>query len=87
MVTSDARMAVPMVRRGVIPELAAHWTLPRITGAEVAADLMLTGRLFDGAEAVRLGSAGKRCTGTGFSRALSRSPRTRRPIRHPERSL
>lgn len=58
-VARDARMAVPMVRRGVIPELAAHWTLPRIAGAGVAADLMLTGRLFEGAEAVRLGVCGE----------------------------
>ena len=32
-----------------------HWTLPRIVGSSVAADLLLTGRTFDGREAKELG--------------------------------
>jgi enoyl-CoA hydratase/carnithine racemase len=58
-VARDAKLAIPMVRRGVIPELGAHWILPRIVGAGVASDLILTGRRFDGEEAVRLGVCGE----------------------------
>ena len=58
-VARDARLAIPMTRLGVIPEMGAHWTLPRIAGVGVAADLLLTGRRFDGAEAVRLGVCGE----------------------------
>jgi enoyl-CoA hydratase/carnithine racemase len=58
-VARDARLALPMVRRGVIPELGSHWVLPRLVGAAVAADLMLTGRRIDGEEAVRLRLCGE----------------------------
>jgi len=58
-VARDARLALPMVRRGVIPELGSHWVLPRLVGTSVAADLMLTGRRIDGEEAVRLGLCGE----------------------------
>lgn len=54
-VAADARMAIPMTRLGVIPELGSHWTLPRIAGLAVASDLLLTGRRFSGEEAERLG--------------------------------
>ncbi|MGW0043622.1 enoyl-CoA hydratase/isomerase family protein [Rhodococcus sp. NPDC003348] len=54
-VATDARMAIPMTRLGVIPELGSHWTLPRIAGLAVASDLILTGRRFSGEEAERLG--------------------------------
>nr|WP_271208844.1 enoyl-CoA hydratase-related protein [Rhodococcus wratislaviensis]GLK33198.1 putative enoyl-CoA hydratase/isomerase [Rhodococcus wratislaviensis] len=54
-VAIDARLAIPMTRLGVIPELGSHWTLPRIAGLAVASDLLLTGRRFSGAEAERLG--------------------------------
>lgn len=54
-VAEDARMAIPMTRLGIIPELGCHWTLPRIAGLAVASDLLLTGRRFTGAEAESLG--------------------------------
>ena len=53
----DAKYAVAQVRRGVIPDCMSHWTLPHLVGGAVAADLLLTGRTFDGAEAVALGLA------------------------------
>lgn len=58
-VARDARLAAPMTRLGVIPEMGAHWSLPRIAGWAVASDLLLTGRRIDGAEAVRLGVCGE----------------------------
>jgi enoyl-CoA hydratase/carnithine racemase len=53
----SAKYAVAQVRRGVIPDCMAHWTLPRLAGVAVAADILLTGRTFDGAEAVAMGIA------------------------------
>jgi enoyl-CoA hydratase/carnithine racemase len=56
-VAEDAKYAVAQVRRGVIPDCMSHWTLPHLAGGAVAADLLLTGRTFDGAEAVAMGIA------------------------------
>jgi len=56
-VAEDAKYAVAQVRRGVMPDCMSHWTLPHLAGGAVAADLLLTGRTFDGAEAVAMGIA------------------------------
>jgi enoyl-CoA hydratase/carnithine racemase len=53
----DAKYGVLQVRRGVMPDAYAHFTLPRIVGFGRAADLLLTGRKLDGAEAETLGIA------------------------------
>jgi enoyl-CoA hydratase/carnithine racemase len=52
---SDATYGIVQVRRGVMGDAYVHWTLPRIVGMSVAADLLLTGRTFDGNEAKDLG--------------------------------
>jgi enoyl-CoA hydratase/carnithine racemase len=56
-VAADAKYGVVQVRRGVIGDCMSHWTLPRLVGAAVAAEILLTGRTFDGVEAVALGIA------------------------------
>lgn len=56
-VAEDAKYAVAQVRRGVIPDCMSHWTLPHLAGAAAAAEVLLTGRTFDGVEAVALGIA------------------------------
>jgi enoyl-CoA hydratase/carnithine racemase len=53
----NAKYAVAQVRRGVIPDCMSHWTLPHLAGGAVAAEILLTGRTFDGAEAVAMGIA------------------------------
>jgi enoyl-CoA hydratase/carnithine racemase len=58
-VAADARYGVVQVRRGVLPDAYSHWTLPRIAGLAAAADVLLTGRLFDGREAKELGLASR----------------------------
>jgi enoyl-CoA hydratase/carnithine racemase len=55
--STDAKYAVVQARRGVIGDCMSHWTLPRLVGGAVAADLLLTGRTFDGAEAAAMGLA------------------------------
>ncbi len=54
---ADAKYAVPQARLGVLGDCASHWTLPHLAGPGVAAELLLTGRTFGGAEAVRMGIA------------------------------
>jgi enoyl-CoA hydratase/carnithine racemase len=51
----DAKYGVVQTRRGVMGDAYSHWTLPRIVGMGPAADILLTGRIFDGNEAYRLG--------------------------------
>jgi len=58
-VSETAKIQYAMVRRGVIPELGSHALLPRVIGFAKAAELMLTGRQFLGAEAVELGIASR----------------------------
>jgi enoyl-CoA hydratase/carnithine racemase len=42
-------------RRGLIAEHGISWMLPRLVGPSAALDLLLSGRKFDAAEALRLG--------------------------------
>jgi enoyl-CoA hydratase/carnithine racemase len=58
-VADDAKYGVVQVRRGVIPDCMAHWTLPRLTNLGVAAEVLLTGRTFSGTEAVAWGIANR----------------------------
>ncbi len=58
-VARDAKYGVVQVRRGVMPDADAHYTLPRIVGLARAADLLLTGRKFSGDEAAALGVASR----------------------------
>lgn len=53
----DAVYALSQVRRGVLADGYTHWTLPRLAGLANAADILLTGRTFDGDEAKALGLA------------------------------
>jgi enoyl-CoA hydratase/carnithine racemase len=59
LIAAEGTYGVVQVRRGVMPDAYAHWTLPRIAGFAAAADVLLTGRTFDGREAVELGLAGR----------------------------
>ena len=52
---TDAKYGIVQVRRGVMGDAYSHWTLPRIVGQSRAAEILLAGRLFDGARAMELG--------------------------------
>ncbi len=56
-VAEDAKLAFAFVRRGVLPELASHVILPRLSGLAKASELLLSGRMFLGSEAVDYGVA------------------------------
>jgi enoyl-CoA hydratase/carnithine racemase len=51
----STRITFVFVRRGLTPEAASTWVLPRIVGVSRAADLLLTGRLVRAHEALELG--------------------------------
>jgi len=51
----DAKLGFVFVQRGVLPELASTWILPRLIGIARASDLLLTGRIFLGREAAEMG--------------------------------
>lgn len=56
-VAEDAKIQFAFVRRGVIPELSSHVIVARVAGLSNAADLLLSGRVIRGSEAVELGLA------------------------------
>ena len=53
--TPDVRMSVMEVKWGLIPDMSLSQTLPRLVRADVARELVYTARVFDGADAHRLG--------------------------------
>jgi enoyl-CoA hydratase/carnithine racemase len=56
-VAEDAKLGFVFNRRGVMPDADLLWSLPRTIGYSRAMDLLLTGRMFNGREAVDLGLA------------------------------
>ncbi|GLZ09238.1 enoyl-CoA hydratase [Actinomadura sp. NBRC 104412] len=58
-VAEDAKLGFVFNRRGVIPDADLLWSLPRLIGYSRALDLLLTGRIFAGREAVALGIASR----------------------------
>lgn len=58
-VAREGRYGVVQVRRGVMPDAYSHWTLPRIAGLGRAAEILLSGRRFEGEELERLGVANR----------------------------
>ena len=54
-VADDAKLGIVQARRGILPDLHSHWTLPRLVGHTRATELMLTGRMFRGADALEWG--------------------------------
>ena len=58
-VATTARMGVPFTSLGLHPGMATTWSLSQVAGVAVARDLLLTGRIVDGQEAVALGLASR----------------------------
>ncbi|QSQ16024.1 enoyl-CoA hydratase/isomerase family protein [Myxococcus landrumensis] len=56
-VSEDAKLALNFVQLGLHPGMGATWLVPMRAGPQRAAELLLTGRRFDGREAARLGLA------------------------------
>jgi len=56
-VAETAKLGVPFTSLGLHPGMATTWSLPNVASPAVARDLLLTGRIITGAEAVGLGLA------------------------------
>lgn len=57
LISPDARMSVLEIRWGLTPDMSGTVLLERLVGLDVAKELTFTGRMVEGAEAVRLGLA------------------------------
>jgi enoyl-CoA hydratase/carnithine racemase len=53
--STTAKMGFVFTRRGMLPELAAHLIVQRVAGFSNAADVLLSGRTFTGADAADMG--------------------------------
>lgn len=53
--STAATFSMRFVRVGIVPEIGSTQILPQLVGLQVAADLMLSGRTIDAAEALRIG--------------------------------
>jgi len=56
-VAEEAKLGIVQARRGILPDLHSHWTLPRLVGHTRATELILTGRMFRGTDALEWGLA------------------------------
>lgn len=78
----SAKLRMPFIDLGVVPECASSLLLPQLVGAQRAAALLYFGELIDGQEAVRLGLAAEVLADADVeARALERAARlaTRAP--------
>ncbi len=53
--SETARFGFVFARRGIVPEAASSWFLPRLVGMQTAMEWCMTGRIFDAAEAKERG--------------------------------
>jgi enoyl-CoA hydratase/carnithine racemase len=71
-VAADAKLGIVQNRRGILPDLRSHWTLPRLVGHARAAEILLTGRMFSGQDAAAWGLASEALpAGEVLDRALA----------------
>ena len=56
---AEAKLGLNFTRIGVHPGMGATWSLPRIVGPALAAELLYTSRMIDGEEAARIGLANR----------------------------
>ena len=74
-VADDARLGMPFVNLGLVPEFGSSLLLPRLMGHAQAAEKLLLGDMFSGTEAVRLGLANAALPGSdvlGHARRVAR---------------
>jgi enoyl-CoA hydratase/carnithine racemase len=65
-----ARFGSAFARRGLVAEHGMAWLLPRLIGLPNALDLLLTGRLIDAAEALRMGLVSRVVAPAAFAGAV-----------------
>ena len=80
---ADAKMGMTFTRLGIHPGMGATFFLPRLIGVARACELFFTGRVFDAAEAERLGVVNRVAARADFERevdALARSIASAAPL-------
>ena len=55
----DAKLGFVFTRRGVMPELASNWIVPRMVGLSRGLELLMTGQIITGREAAAIGLVSK----------------------------
>lgn len=70
-VASGAKLTTAFARRGLVAEHGSAWLLPRLVGPMNAADLLMSGRVIEAAEADRIGLA-RLLPADGFRGAIQR---------------
>jgi 2-(1,2-epoxy-1,2-dihydrophenyl)acetyl-CoA isomerase len=70
LVSERARFGEVFVRRGLMPDGGGTFTLPRLVGLGRALELMFTGDIVEGEEAVRIGLANRLIPASGFDDAV-----------------
>ncbi len=70
-VASGAKLTTAFARRGLAAEHGSAWLLPRLVGPMNAADLLMSGRVIEAAEADRIGLA-RQLPADGFRGAIQR---------------
>lgn len=60
---ADAKLGMPFTSLGMHPGMASTWLLPEVAGLAVARELLLTGRMVTGAEAVPMGLVNRAVAG------------------------
>jgi enoyl-CoA hydratase len=58
-VADEAKLGLNFTKLGLHPGMAATWTLPRLVGPALAAELLYTSRIVSGREAARMGLANR----------------------------
>jgi enoyl-CoA hydratase/carnithine racemase len=58
-VAETAKLSTSFTRRGLVPEYAVSWLLPRIVGLGAALDLLISARVMSGREAFEIGFANR----------------------------
>lgn len=79
----DARIGFTFTRLGLHPGLASSWLLPRRVGSARAAELLITGRLVSGPEAMAMGLVNRAVPAAELDRAtreLARSVASAAPL-------
>lgn len=68
----SAKLGMPFTSLGMHPGMASTWLLPEVAGLAVARELLLTGRMVTGADAVPMGLVNRAVPGDGvLDEALS----------------
>jgi enoyl-CoA hydratase/carnithine racemase len=89
-VAADTRLSFKEIHWGLVPDMTATQVLPELVGRDIAKELVFTGRVVSGSEAVALGlattvAAEPRITANELARAIAeKSPHA---IRHATKLL